>query len=140
MTSPNSGRRHLRMHLARSMTRLLFAVAIAMTLRLPASAQTVAESWSTPVNLSQSGAASTPIAIPAPDGGMRVFWWDRVAGVTLAERVAGEWSPPVATPIEVIEELQQPAADGSRLSFDPHGGHAIHRRRRGWNRPRALDR
>ena len=101
------------------MTRLLLAVAIAMALRLPVFAQTVAESWSTPVNLSQSGAASTPIAIPAPDGALRVFWWDRVEGVTLAERVAGEWSPSVATPIVVVEELQQPAAEAVAFFRSP---------------------
>jgi len=77
------------------------------------------EAWSTPINLSQSGAASTPTAIPTPDGGLRIFWWDRIDGLTMVTGMSGEWSATEIAPIFIVEALERPAADGSRSVSTP---------------------
>lgn len=71
--------------------------------------------WATPVNLSHSGAASSPVIVAVPDGTLRILWWDAFDGLMIAEGAvsalqaldaapgepdAGErWSAPAPAPI-----------------------------------------
>ena len=48
-------------------------------------AQEQESGWATPVNLSQSSSASSPILIGVPDGTVRVFWWDSYDGLMVAQ-------------------------------------------------------
>lgn len=64
-------------------------------------AQTSAPPWSEPVNLSQSGAASQPVIVTAPDGTLHVLWWDSIAGEQSAHTtgvISSSWTSPVAVP------------------------------------------
>lgn len=45
-----------------------------------ASAQSGIEPWTTPLNLSKSGAASQPVIAVDPGGVLHAFWWDSVLG------------------------------------------------------------
>ncbi len=63
--------------------------------------QSNAETWTQPVNLSRSGAAAAPRIVAGPDGRLRVFWWDRFDGLTMARFDGQAWSAPVAAPIRV---------------------------------------
>ena len=62
-------------------------------------AQGVEENWSTPVNLSQSGAASQPSIVSSPDGIAQAFWWDRFDGLITAYFDGVTWSDPLPAPI-----------------------------------------
>ncbi len=72
-----------------------------------------------PVNLSLSGAASDPVTVPQPGGGLRVFWWDRFDGVTMVEGGLGAWEDPQTTPIVLVEALERPTADGDTVARIP---------------------
>ncbi len=97
----------------------------------PALAQTGPEGWTMPVNLSHSGAASDPAIVPAPDGSVRVFWWDRFDGVMVSQRDAGDvspavWSEPAAAPILIAsrvgeETVWQPVQTRPRIVGDANG-------------------
>jgi hypothetical protein len=60
---------------------------------LQALAQPGDDTWATPVNLSQSGAASDSVILPLPDGSLRVFWWDQFDGTMVADGVL--WAPAI---------------------------------------------
>jgi hypothetical protein len=88
------------------------------------SVQTLAQSddseWATPVNLSDSGAASSPVIVAVPDGTLRILWWDEFdglmvsdgpisalhgSGATGSESEADEgWSVPAKAPISSLVE------------------------------------
>ncbi|MBN1657995.1 MAG: exo-alpha-sialidase [Anaerolineae bacterium] len=104
----------------RLFTRLLLVAAFLApaTAALPVHirAQGAPGPWSTPVNLSQSGAASAPVLIVQPDGTLRVFWWDRFEGVMFADGALAAdpsnektWSPPRPAPIAVVETVETAA-------------------------------
>ncbi len=61
---------------------------------LPAKAQSTAEPWSEPVNLSHSGAATSPYLVVDDQGIVHVFWEDEYAGTTYTRRADGVWQPP----------------------------------------------
>ncbi len=52
--------------------------------------------WSSPVNLSQSGSADTPSVAVAPDGTVLAVWQDEFDGPVYARRTGDEWSLPQA--------------------------------------------
>ena len=52
---------------------------------IQARAQSDGDDWATPVNLSQSGAASGSVIVLLPDGSLRVFWWDQFDGTMVAD-------------------------------------------------------
>jgi hypothetical protein len=70
---------------------------------------TLEGTWAAAVNLSLSGAASTPQIVAAPDGRLWAFWWDEFNGLIAtsydpAEASSDEpWSPPVVVPIIVTK-------------------------------------
>lgn len=69
-----------------------------------AQAQVGADVWTSPVNVSHSGAASSPVILAQPDGALRIFWWDRFDGLTVAETTgvtATVWGEPQPVPILV---------------------------------------
>lgn len=71
-------------------------------------AQANESTWTPPINLSRSGAASKPAVIVQPDGSLRVFWWDRFDGLTtIASQgpLTGNevWSEPEPAPIMLVE-------------------------------------
>lgn len=93
-----------------------------------ASAQAGDDVWTTPINLSHSGAASAPVVIAVPGGGLRVLWWDRFDGLTVADgslpalgmggAAAGggqdeTWSEPVPVPILLPTPVITGAAESS---------------------------
>lgn len=77
-------------------------------LAVPAQAQSPDAAWSTPANLSHSGAASEPQIVAGPDGRVQVFWHDRFDGLMTAIRQEGAWSAPQSAPILItVEERDQ---------------------------------
>lgn len=90
----------------------------------PVRAQSSAEIWIEPANLSRSRAASEPIIAVQPDGSMRVLWWDQFDGVTisngaLAEDATWQWSEPVPATIAVVEALERPTPEGEQFAYIP---------------------
>jgi hypothetical protein len=76
------------------------------TAHFQALAQADEGEWSAPVNLSHSGAASSPALVSGPEGRLRVFWWDRFDGLMVSEGDAfflekEAWSEPKTVPIYV---------------------------------------
>ena len=64
-------------------------------------AQSGESSWSTPTNISRSGAASSPVIAAAPDGKLHALWWDSAEGEEYAQttNVTGTvWTEPVVVP------------------------------------------
>ncbi len=55
--------------------------------------------WTRPLNLSRSGAASNPLLIAAPDGRLQAFWWDRFDGVMTSVSDGQTWSGPISSPL-----------------------------------------
>lgn len=47
---------------------------------IPKTARSAETPWTTPLNLSVSGAASQPALTAGPDGSLHVVWWDSVSG------------------------------------------------------------
>ncbi len=78
---------------------LLGLLSVAAVARLVAQANST--SWTQPVNVSQSGAASRPAIAVAGDGSLHVVWWDAVEGEQYA-RTAGitstVWTAPLTLP------------------------------------------
>lgn len=62
-------------------------------------AQTEAQSWTEPVNLSNSGAASQPRILAGPGEILQVFWIDRFDGLVTTIFDGKEWSTPQSAPI-----------------------------------------
>lgn len=93
---------------------LLCVVLLMVGAGTPSAAQSEDDLWSTPVNLSQSGAASDPVIVALPDGRLRVFWWDHFDGLTMAEGAPSptEWSAPLPTPIFSPEASETPTVEG----------------------------
>ena len=77
-----------------------------MSLTFQALAQADKDIWATPINLSHSGAASSPAIVAGPDGTLRIFWWDRFDGLMVAEATSGVWSEPVSAPIFLVETIE----------------------------------
>ena len=62
---------------------LLFIALLSVCLAqwyVPETARSADSPWSTPLNLSVSGAASQPAVTSGPDGTLHVLWWDSVSG------------------------------------------------------------
>jgi len=109
----------------RCCTRWLFVVLILfglplMSVSLQALAQSDEDIWTTPVNLSHSGAGSSPAIVVEPDGSLRIFWWDQFDGLMVADgtvsspalsKVEGpasgseDWSAPEPAPIFLVETV-----------------------------------
>jgi hypothetical protein len=57
--------------------------------------------WSQPVNISRSGAASSPFVVSGADGKLQAIWWDQFDGLTTAIHDEKAWSEPASAPIWV---------------------------------------
>ncbi|MCD4737796.1 MAG: exo-alpha-sialidase [Anaerolineae bacterium] len=64
------------------------------------------ELWTDPINLSQSGAATTPLVVAGPENSLRVLWWDAFDGITTRRYTEGQWSSPQLAPVLVTEEIR----------------------------------
>ncbi len=62
-------------------------------------AQDVQTTWSTPENISRSGAASQPRIFSGPNEALQVFWIDRFDGLVSSVFDGQSWSQPVITPL-----------------------------------------
>jgi hypothetical protein len=92
-------------------------VALFILASVSASSESLAQSeegsWTTPQNLSHSGAASQPGIVIAPNGNLRILWWDQFDGLMVADgRTKGTsgswtWSEPKAMPILLAEKVQR---------------------------------
>ena len=60
-------------------------------------AQSDGSEWATPVNLSDSGAASSPTIAVAPDGTLRILWWDEFDGLVVSDGLVYALGVPDAT-------------------------------------------
>jgi hypothetical protein len=122
---------------------LLLALALfgllAASISSQASAQSDDDDWTTPVNLSHSGAASEPTIVVNQDGDLLVFWWDQFDGVTVAQgKLEGSssefselglwtWSEPEPVPIYVVsfddegEPIYTPVTAMPRIVGDAAG-------------------
>lgn len=72
----------------------------------PAAAQSTDEIWSTPQNISRSGAASNPLAVKDSNGTVHIIWQDLVAGNTYAYGDGVQWSEPV--PVDLPFDIYVP--------------------------------
>ena len=82
---------------------IIAAIALGMGLGwyVMAYAQGGESSWTTPVNVSKSGAASQPSVAVASNGRLHVLWWDAVEGEQYAQTtsVTGTtWTRPIIVP------------------------------------------
>lgn len=75
-------------------------------------AQSLANNWSTPVNLSQSGAGSDPAMVVDSDGIVHVLWRDDYADVVYTKWDGSAWSEPVAIAAPFTEYTPRLFADG----------------------------
>jgi hypothetical protein len=119
---------------------LLVALCISILDLLAVSAQMLAQSggseWTTPVNLSGSGAASSPVIVVVPDSTLRILWWDQFDGLMVSDGsvaalgapgAAGSesdadegWSAPAKAPIASVVEIMPHVvgdADGRAHAF-----------------------
>lgn len=55
--------------------------------------------WSTPENISRSGAASQPRIFSGPNQALQVFWMDRFDGLVSTVFDGASWSQPAVTPL-----------------------------------------
>lgn len=80
---------------------LLGSGAFALQPHAPVAAQTGADFWGEPVNLSRSGSAASPVLATAPDGAAQVLWWDRFDGLLTSISASPEapWSAPQPAPL-----------------------------------------
>jgi hypothetical protein len=103
--------------LALALASLLAGIGLA-ALTLRGAAQSTGDLWSPPINISQSGAASQPVAALMPDGTAHVLWWDPVAGEQYRSKGVTDtnWSDAVAVPVIVGER---------RVDTDPQTGKVV---------------
>jgi hypothetical protein len=96
-------------HVRRILILVVFWLALGGAWAMRGLAQSSDAPWTTPVNISRSGAASQPVIAAAPDGTLHVLWWDVVDGEQYAQTtdVTGTtWSKPVGVePIVGMREV-----------------------------------
>ena len=105
------------------MRKLITALILLIHIVAPASAAYAqsTEDWTSPVNLSRSGAASQPRIVAAADGKLQAFWWDRFDGLMSAVTTVDQsnpepvWSDPFPAPIssKYLEETPFLIADAT---------------------------
>lgn len=80
---------------------LLAALLVPFALALPpletAGAQSSDEGWQSPINLSQSGAASNPMMVADSNGVIHLLWEDEFAGQYHIQGDGQQWSEPAPT-------------------------------------------
>jgi hypothetical protein len=78
--------------------------------------------WSTPANLSQSGAVSDILVLEDSEGVMHVLWRDEIAGFVYSRREDDSWTTPVTVTLPSVAELtqQQESAGVAAELFVPH--------------------
>jgi hypothetical protein len=92
---------------------LLAVIGSSWLIRL-AQAQTTDATWLPPANLSNSGAASQPTIVTAPDGVLHALWWDATLGTLYAHTKSASdptWTPPTAMPDIVGRRIVDPQTD-----------------------------
>jgi hypothetical protein len=86
-------------HTARKSAKLFGVMISTLLLQLATAYSTYSgtEPWTTPINISLSGAASQPVIVAGPDGTLHALWWDSFNGEQYARTVGGSdtWSKPV---------------------------------------------
>ena len=73
---------------------LIATVLLMGVMHLNATAQTGEETWTQPINLSNSGAAKFPAATVDANGVIQVIWMDSIAGLQYARYLNNQWSSP----------------------------------------------
>ncbi len=77
---------------------LLLAILISPIIQpIPVRAQTGMEGWTTPINLSRSGAASQPRIVASSTGQLQAFWWDQFEGLVTSIYTNSVWGEPRLT-------------------------------------------
>jgi hypothetical protein len=79
-----------------------------------AQAQTTDTTWLPPANLSNSGAASQPTIVTAPDGMLHALWWDATLGTMYAHTTSASestWTQPTPVPDIVGRRIVDPQTD-----------------------------
>jgi hypothetical protein len=76
-------------------------------------AQTSADSWTEPINLSQSGGANSPRQTIDSAGRIHVVWQDSFDGVIYSRFDGESWSPPVITRLPYGDSLPYVYADAA---------------------------
>lgn len=93
----------------------ILGIALLLTIAICIVASTVqaqsTNSWSDPVNLSQSGSASDPVVMVDSDGLIHVLWWDEFAGLVYAFGEGTEWSIPTSVVLPAEEAIPFLIAD-----------------------------
>lgn len=73
---------------------LIAAILVIGSVEMSANAQAPKEGWTTPVNLSNSGAAENPAATIDSEGVIHVLWKDEFAGLQYTRFKNNQWSTP----------------------------------------------
>lgn len=74
-------------------------------------AQSIETVWAPPINLSRSGAASSPSLVFVPNGPTLAVWKDKFDGLVYSILQDGEWSPPKGGNFPFDESVPQLVAD-----------------------------
>ena len=83
---------------------LFLTLAVIMGIRVQIRAQSDGADWASPTNLSQSGAASSPVIVTRPDGTLRILWWDEFDGLLVSDGVVSAPQPPDAATAESMAD------------------------------------
>ena len=93
----------------------ILGIALILTIAIGIVASTVqaqsTNSWSDPVNLSQSGSASDPVVMVDSDGLIHILWKDEFAGLVYAFGEGTEWSIPTPVVLPAEEAIPFLIAD-----------------------------
>jgi hypothetical protein len=86
-----------------------------------AAGQSGGTEWTTPVNLSQSGAAGDVVAVEDSEGTIHVLWRDEIAGFVYTRSEDEGWASPATVELPFVAELteQQESAGEAAELFVP---------------------
>jgi hypothetical protein len=89
------------------MAGLWFAAALVFTSASPqrASAQSTADPWAVPLNLSRSGAATNPAVVVDSEAVTHVVWQDEFADYVYSRLEGDQWTAPEPTDLHLLFEL-----------------------------------
>lgn len=92
---------------------------LGFALAINVQAQTAEQEWTTPVNLSQSGAASDPITVSSSDERLHILWEDSFNGFVYSQGDGDTFSEPVAAPFPFGREVILLNGGSTRTSYPP---------------------
>ncbi len=96
---------------------IIFVFAFSVVIQVQA--QTAEQEWSTPINLSQSGAASQPQAVTSTDGRTHILWQDAFNGFVYAPQVGDTLTEPLSVNLPFGREVVLFTGGSTNFAFTP---------------------